>query len=146
MRAAFDSNVLVSGLVFTGGTPARLLDAWRDGRFVLVLSEPILGEIEGVLGRPKIQRHLATTPEERGRLILALRRHAVIVPGTTFVDAIRADPSDNALLAGALEGHVDRIVSGDRRHVLPLGRFRGIPVVAPAAFLRELERGGGVGR
>lgn len=43
MRVVLDTNVVLSGFFF-GGVPGRVLEAWRDGRFILVLSAPILSE------------------------------------------------------------------------------------------------------
>ena len=49
---------------------------------------------------------------------------------TTFqVENISPDPNDNQILAAAIDGKVDLIVSGDRKHMLALGEVRGIPVV-----------------
>ncbi len=49
---------------------------------------------------------------------------------TTFqVENISPDPNDNQILAEAIDGKVDLIVSGDRKHMLALGEVRGIPVV-----------------
>ncbi len=47
MKVVLDTNVLVSGLIF-GGTPARILTAWTDGRFQLVASPEILEEYRRV--------------------------------------------------------------------------------------------------
>lgn len=43
--AVLDTNVLVSGFPAPGGVPAMLIDAWRQGAFRLVISEPILEEL-----------------------------------------------------------------------------------------------------
>ena len=49
---------------------------------------------------------------------------------TTFqVENKSPDPNDNQILAAAIDGKVDLIVSGDRKHMLALGEVRGIPVV-----------------
>jgi predicted nucleic acid-binding protein len=43
VKVVLDADVLVSG-VFFGGTPRRVLEAWRDGRGQLVVSPEILDE------------------------------------------------------------------------------------------------------
>lgn len=47
------------------------------------------------------------------------------------------DPDDDPIVACAVEGRADLIVSGDR-HLLALGECAGIPVVRPADFLRTI--------
>lgn len=45
MRVVLDTNVLVSGIFFAG-VPGRVLEAWADGKFELVLSPSIFDELE----------------------------------------------------------------------------------------------------
>ena len=51
-----------------------------------------------------------------------------------------ADPDDEMILECALAAEADYIVSGDKRHLLPLRQFRGIPIVSPPDFLRRLPK------
>jgi hypothetical protein len=37
---------------------SKIYEAWRDGQFVLLLSEPMAQEIEDVVGRPEVLRKL----------------------------------------------------------------------------------------
>ena len=64
MRVVLDANVFVSSILSGAGTPARILDAWRDERFQLLISDAILDEMGRVLRYPKIaQRHGWTEAE-----------------------------------------------------------------------------------
>lgn len=58
MRVVLDTNVFVFGLMLPQSLPGRIVAAWRDGEFDLVLSEPMLEEITRVLAYPKISRRL----------------------------------------------------------------------------------------
>lgn len=51
-RVVVDPNVLISARLSPGGTPARLLTAWMEGQFELVVSPALLVELTGVLDRP----------------------------------------------------------------------------------------------
>ena len=47
MKVVLDTNVLVSGIFFSG-PPAGILRAWSQGKFQLVLSPEILDEYKRV--------------------------------------------------------------------------------------------------
>lgn len=56
-RAVVDTSVLVSALIGDPDAgPGRLVDAWREQRFVLVVSPNLLAELREVLARPKLER------------------------------------------------------------------------------------------
>src|SRR2546425_6910490 len=50
MKVVLDTNVLISG-VFFSGLPARILAAWADGRFELVVTVEVLAEYRRVAER-----------------------------------------------------------------------------------------------
>src|SRR3546814_10526429 len=61
-----DTNVLLSGLISPAGVPARLIDAWLDGRFTLISHALQLDELREVSRRDKIRKLIR--PSEAGRL------------------------------------------------------------------------------
>ena len=71
-------------------------------------------------------------------LITLLAEDALVVPGDieTASDSIREDPSDEAVLACALDS--DLVVSGDR-HLLDLAKYRGIRILPVREFMGELS-------
>lgn len=134
MRIVVDTNVLVSAYVSTG-TPRRLLDAAFDGTFFLCTSEALLAELLDVLGRshiaPRMQRAAAAVVED-------LRKIAVVVAPAAVPRVVPTDADDDQVLAAALAAGADLIVSGDRRDLLPLGSYEGIPIVTAAEALQRL--------
>jgi predicted nucleic acid-binding protein len=52
---------------------------------------------------------------------------------------VTGDPGDDLILACAVQAGVDAVVSGDRRHLLPVGEHRGVRIVTPQALLAELR-------
>jgi uncharacterized protein len=58
------------------------------------------------------------------------------------VEAITGDPADDAILAAAVEAGVDILVTGDRRHLLPIGERHGVRLITPQALLAELLNDG----
>jgi putative PIN family toxin of toxin-antitoxin system len=132
-RVVLDSNVIVSGLGWSGA-PARILDAALDGQLVLVTSPPLLAELRRVLGYPKLAKVLGGAQQ----IVDLVEANSVVVIPARVIAAV-SDESDNRVLEAAVEGAADYIVSGDD-HLLGLGSFQRIPVMAPREFLKVALR------
>ncbi len=139
LRVVLDTNVFVSSLLSTEGTPAQLLNAWREGRYMLVTSPAIIAEVVEVLESPRISKKYLIRHQDVENLVDVLKTDAVLVPGEAGVKgSVPRDPRDEMFLACAIEANADCIVSGDR-HLLDLQTFRGIPILAVNEFAEELE-------
>lgn len=92
-----DTNVFVSGIISTKGNSARIIDAWKDGRFLLAISNPIKNEILKVLRYPRIQRKYKISDERVEHLCLLLKQEAFWTKGQTYIKIAR-DPKDNMVL------------------------------------------------
>ena len=130
--ATADTNIYVSALQF-GGVPLHFLELAAAGEFRLYISDAILNESLRVL-RYKFQWSEADLRDAEAT-IRACTEH--IIPQETL-DVIQADPPDNRILECAATAQSDYIVTGDKRHILPLGSYRGIPIIRAAEFLRQL--------
>jgi len=129
-RAVLDSNVIVSGLGWSGA-PARIVEAVLAGELVLVMSAPLLAELRRVLAYPKLAKAI---PDGSGLADLVEMSSVVVEPRSVF-DVVE-DESDNRVLEAAVDAGVDHIVSGDG-HLLGLGVSQGIPILTPAEFVRS---------
>lgn len=126
-RAVLDTNVIVSGLGWSGA-PAAILDAVSEDRLVLVTSAPLLAELRRVLGYPR----LAKVIKGGAQLADLVAASGVVVAPNRVLTVVR-DEDDNRVLEAAIEGAADYIVSGDE-DLLDLGSFQGIPIIAPGEF------------
>ena len=134
MRVVVDTNVVVSHYITPAAHAARVLLAWQAQRFDLIVSEPILAEVERVLAYPHLRARHQMDMAEIAQVIENFQDLAILVEPTDEPDAVRDDPDDNRFIACAITGNADVIVSGDR-HLLVLGEYEGIPIVTPGAFL-----------
>ncbi len=132
-RYVFDTNVIVSALLFKDSTPARAFFAALD-REKILLSLPPLRELSEVLSRKKFDRYVLR--EERERFLMALVREASLVEATEKITGCR-DARDNKFLELAMDGRATCIITGDE-HLLELNPFRGIPIMTPEAFRTAL--------
>ena len=134
IRAVLDTNVLVSGLLFSG-VPGELVEAAWEQSFRLTLSSEILAELRRVL-----REKFSFSDQAMYQTEVALRRISTVVEPVERVSIIQDKPSDNRILEAAIAGRVDAIVSGDRMHLLPLRSFQGIPILTPRQFLEKMEK------
>jgi putative PIN family toxin of toxin-antitoxin system len=111
-RAVLDPNVLVSAFISQrGGSPDRIVRAWREGAFELVVSHQVIAELTDVLARPKFARQSAEGRAES--YIAALAADAVHIDDPPAPPAVSVDSSDDYLIALAQAARADVIVSGD---------------------------------
>jgi putative PIN family toxin of toxin-antitoxin system len=130
VRLVVDTNTAVSGLIW-GGVPGRLIDAAAAGAATLITSVPLLVELQGVLSRPKFSNRLAKQDTCAEDLFAGYAALARLVAPSAIDPVILADPDDDVVLATAIAGDGEAIVSGDT-HLLRIGEFRGIPIITPA--------------
>lgn len=138
LRVVLDTNIYISGVILTRGTPFDILEAWRRQEYLLVTSPAIMAEIERVLRYPHIRQNYAITDRDVERLLNSLQTEALVVAGDYEVRGVSADPDDDKFLACALEGLADLIVTGDP-DLLNLKQYRGIELLKPHEFLKRLE-------
>lgn len=129
MRVVLDTNILISAMAF-GGKPKRVLEKAIRGDIQLVLSDPILEEVQGVLVRKKFNypAHIAI------EIVQQLSTLADIVYPDEQITVIKNDSADNRILECAVAGNVKFIVSGDE-HLLSLGYYQRIRIVTADEFL-----------
>ena len=135
MRVVLDTNVLISA-VFFSGPPSRILSAWFDDRFELVVSAEILAEYREVAGRIG-----AKFPGvELGPVLDRIALHALLVVPVKLPDDACTNRDDIKFLECALGSRVDCVVSGDRALLRSSG-YEGVEVVTPRVFVqRHLPR------
>ena len=133
MKVVFDTNVVASAS-FWRGAPFDCLAAWAQGRCAAVVSPSLLAEYHETIEELRLDYpgHASVGWVE------ALTESAELVfPGERAAGAT-PDPDDEMILECALAAEANFIVSGDKKHLLALRQFRGIPMVSPAEFLRRL--------
>ena len=139
LRAVIDTNVIVSGILSRKGAPAEILNAWRERRFLLLITPAIVAEVRAVLQYPRIRKKYSLSDQEIDQTISLLEHDALLVPGGVDVaGSLPADPKDEMFLACALEGGADVIVSGDH-HLLDLGVYQDILIINARRFLEQLK-------
>ena len=136
MRLVLDTNILIGALITKGTPPDQLYRAWLRGDIELVTSATQIAELAEVLARPRIRR--LVDADEANAILENLAVRALVLNDLPAVD-LSPDPSDNPILAAAIAGNADFVVSGDKKHVLSLGEVNGIPIVTARDVLKGLS-------
>ena len=131
MRVVFDTNILVSALVFPGGQGEAALRRIIEEIDQLVLSRPILEELLDVLGRK-----FARDAEELAHVAVYLSDIATIVAPKQRIRAVKDEP-DNRILECAVAGHTAVIVTGDKV-LLTLKRYEEIRLLTLRDYLESV--------
>lgn len=116
------------------GPPRRVLETVADGRLELVMPTPVPAELERVL-----VTKLGLDPGAATAILTLLAEitsETVAVPER--VEAVTGDPDDDRILAAAVAAGADVLVSGDTKHLLPVGSYGGVRIARPQDLLAEV--------
>ena len=116
------------------GPPRRVLEVIADGAAELILPEPVRLELHRIL-KEKLALDDASIGAILG-LLDELALETARVPDR--VVAVSGDPDDDRILSSAASAGADILISGDRKHLLPLGQYQAMRIITPQAFLAEL--------
>ena len=138
IRAVLDTNLLVSALLF-GGVPYRVYQLGVQKKIVMIASAALIGELEEVLGRPKFVEQFIRNGQTPKRLVVDYVDSIEFVKTAADVppDAVR-DPKDRMVLAVAVGGKADYIISGDS-DLIALNHYQNIPILSATDFLEKAQ-------
>lgn len=139
ITAVLDTNVLASGFVRPEPSPGQLLQAWRTGRYILVVSDHILTELARTFDEPYFSKRL--TPTQRANNVALVREEAVLIFINVDVHGIATHPEDDPVLATAVSGHAQYLVTGDTK-LQKLRMYESVTIVSPREFLDAIQTEG----
>lgn len=131
MKIILDTNVFVSA-VFFGGTPYKILDAWRSDSVQIVISPEILEEYRRIGERLSAKyKGVSLTP-----MLELLTINAQVFISPELPNQICDDKDDDKFIACAIASGARYIVSGDK-HLLDVSGYNGIETLKPRAFVER---------
>ena len=139
-RAVVDTNLAVSGIVFPGDPPRALIRAFLARAFTLISSPQVRAEYRQVLARPKFTLKYGLSPADVAAFLKQVDEAAPpVIPLAQLPLAVR-DPKDEPILAAALGGNADFLVTGDKDLLVLAGdpRRGALQIVTAAEFLAVL--------
>jgi uncharacterized protein len=137
LKVVLDTNIWISGAANPNGASGELLRLWRhERRFTLLTSS---GQAEEFRRTSRYQRVRAFLPKARaGALMNLINARAEFVP-VQGVPLVSPDPDDDFIIAIAVQGEADALVSRNRVDLLELNRVGRAVILTPEQLLRMLE-------
>jgi len=138
LKIVIDADCIVAGTIATSGAAARLLDLWRAGHFELIACPQVVEELRQALLRPRIAGRHGISSGEIDDLCRRIQEESIWFPDP--IDPPRTvarDTNDDYLVALAIEGRVDALVTRDRHFDDP--GVAGVRVLFPGVMLAELD-------
>jgi putative PIN family toxin of toxin-antitoxin system len=137
MKVVLDTNIWVSAIIW-GGLPDQILLLREQQKLTIAMSQELLDELESTFSKrklaPKLQALSLTVPT-----VIKLIQESVIFYGIQELNVPELrDADDNIILATAIAGKVDVIITGDQ-DLLILVEYQGIAIKTAKDFLNEYQ-------
>jgi putative PIN family toxin of toxin-antitoxin system len=126
-----DTNILISALLSLHGPPFRCLALAKEGVVQSVTCQDILEEFQ-----EKLAVTFSYSPQHAHAAATEVRGLSRMVTITHGLKVVTADPDDDKVVECAVVGGATHLVTGDRRHLLPLGSIRALPSSVRPIFWR----------
>jgi putative PIN family toxin of toxin-antitoxin system len=128
----FDTNILVSAVGWRG-KPHRCLEPAGAGVVEGVTCQELLDELT-----EKLYAKLNFSHDQVIDTLADLLSFLRLVTIANTLKVVATDPDDDKVLECAVVGGATHIITGDRRHLLPLGNYQGIAIVTASDFLAQM--------
>lgn len=131
MKIILDTNVIVSGIFFSG-PPYEILKSWRNGKFKIVVSQEILLEYQRIA--EKLNQKFPMINIQPMIDLLTVKADLVIGPELPI--QICKDPGDDKFISCALASNSKIIITGDK-HLLNVNGYEGLEIIRPREFVEK---------
>lgn len=130
IKVVFDTNIYLSGLIFPGKAPAEILKLARLKKIEVFISPFIIEELKKILIF-KFNYH----EDLAQKLIDEILKFVKVVEPQQNIRIIKEKIDDNHILEAALAAKADYLISGDKKHILPLKKFKSTKIITAREFL-----------
>ena len=131
--AVYDTNVLISGMIW-GGVPYDCILLAQEGKVEGLTCDEILDEFVD-----KLTTKFSFSSHDISEIMAELLDFLHIVEIFNRLKGVTANPDDDMVIECALVGDATHIVTGDQKHLLPLKNYQGILIIKPADFLAQFQ-------
>ncbi len=130
-----DTNILISAAISPTGLPFQCLDLARKDEIQTVTCRELLQEY-----RRKLEFKLDYPSDRAQKAIEEIEKVSRIIEIPLTLKGVTTDPKDDMVIECAVVGKATHIVTGARRHLLPLKEYKGIAIVSASDFLARFKQ------
>lgn len=139
LRLVLDTNIVVTGLLWNG-PPRRLIEWAIEGEAVELFSSPVLlDELAHTLGYSKFAVRIESFGTSLEALVVQYTALVALVMPASVPRVVANDADDDHVIAAAVAGRAELIVTGDRKHLLPIGSHQGIAIVTAREVVDRID-------
>jgi putative PIN family toxin of toxin-antitoxin system len=138
LRLVLDTNIVVAGLLWNG-PPRRLLEVAITGEVELYSSAVLLDELAHTLGYSTFAARIDSFGTSIAALVVQQTALVSLVAPPSVPRIVANDADDDHVIAAAVAARAELIVTGDRKHLLPIGSHQGIAIVTAREALDRIE-------
>ena len=138
LRLVLDTNIVAAGLLWNG-PPRRLIEAAIEGEIELFSSPVLLDELAHTLGYAKFAARIDSFGTSIAALLAQYTALVSLVAPASVPRVVANDADDDHVIAAAVAARAELIVTGDRKHLLPIGSHQGIAIVTAREVLDRIE-------
>ena len=135
-RVVLDTSTLISAAV-NPRSPSGIAYQLAVELCDVFVSGETMAELADVIQREKLRRYFTGDDGFRERFVADYRGVAIDAP-ITIVANDCADPKDNKFLSLARSVRADFIVSGDKKHLIPMHPYFGIAILGDQDFVAAI--------
>lgn len=136
IKVILDTNIIVSAIVF-GGKPREIFDLIQNGRIQADVTSFIIFELKEVL-----TKKFDFNDEKLKEVEDIIHNSFVDISPKISLNLIKKYPLDNKILEAAIEAKADYLITGDKKHILPLKKIKETQIVTAEEFLNEYSKTG----
>ena len=141
LRLVLDTNIVAAGLLWNG-PPRRLLEAAIAGEVELYSSAVLLDELAHTLGYSKFAARVDSFGTSIAALVAQYTALVSLVVPASVPRVVTNDADDDHVIAAAVAARAELIVTGDRKHLLPIGSHQDIAIVTAREVVDRVEAKG----
>jgi uncharacterized protein len=139
LRLVLDTNVVVAGLLWTG-PPRRLIQSAIEGKAVDLFSSPVLlDELAHTLAYSKFASRIQSFGTSIDALVGQYTALVSLVLPASVPRVVMNDADDDHVISAAVAARAELIVTGDRKHLLPIGTHQGLAIVTAREVVDKLD-------
>lgn len=135
MRVVIDTNIYLSGLIFPGSYSEQVLNLARMGQIEVFCSDFILSEL-----KKNLIVKFQYSESQAGLFIDEILKFTQIVIPTSKVTVISNKIEDNKILECAISSKAEYLITGDKKHLLPLKSFQSVKILTAKEFIETFRQ------